>query len=118
MNERIASWSRCGGTGADLLVGGAGSDVLVGGAGRDTLTGGRGADRFEFHAGDSRDGDVVTDFSATEGDHIVFDRSAVPSFSSLLFTRVADGLRVDWGDHEWLLLKATTSIADAAVILI
>ena len=28
MNERIASWSRCGGTGADLLVGGAGSDVL------------------------------------------------------------------------------------------
>lgn len=114
------NWTRFlmdGGAGADRLIGGNGNDTLIGGAGRDTLTGGRGADRFEFHAGDSRDGDIITDFNAAEGDRIVFDLVDVPSVSSLGFTRVEEGLRIDWGDHEWLLLQGVSSIPATAILI-
>lgn len=56
-----------GGAGADRLGGGAGDDLLDGGAGRDILTGGLGGDSFVFG-----NGDRVTDFSAGQGDQIVF----------------------------------------------
>jgi len=68
-----------GGTGDDVLRGGAGDDRLLGGVGDDTLAGGLGADRQTGGAGadvfvsDSvveAQGDMITDFSAAQGDMI------------------------------------------------
>jgi len=60
-----------GGNGADHLSGGAGSDILVGGNGVDTMVGGAGNDTFVFrHTFTARDGDVIKDFSRSQGDKI------------------------------------------------
>lgn len=83
-----------GGQGADYIVGGAGDDVLSGGAGSDRifggdgfdfinggfgsdrLNGGAGADKF-FHAGSAGHGsDWIQDYSAAEGDLLVFGAAA------------------------------------------
>jgi hypothetical protein len=58
-----------GGRGDDRLIGGAGDDLLAGDVGEDILTGGSGADRFVLAPGGGHD--VVTDFSAAEGDRIL-----------------------------------------------
>lgn len=63
-----------GGHGDDILSGGDGADVLAGGVGDDDLVGGRGADRFVV--GDGKD--VITDFTAAEGDRVVFGHDATP----------------------------------------
>ncbi|MBF0614587.1 MAG: hypothetical protein G8237_09270 [Magnetococcales bacterium] len=60
-----------GSTGSDLLYGNAGADRLYGGTGTDTLTGGTGADQFKFTTS-SEGRDTITDFSATQGDKLVF----------------------------------------------
>ena len=60
-----------GGAGNDLIVGGAAADTLSGGVGADTLTGGLGADRFTWDAL-NEGGDRITDFSAAQGDKLVF----------------------------------------------
>jgi len=79
-----------GGFGADTVIGGAGDDVLTGGAwgdllyggedadflnggfGHDRLNGGAGADRF-FHQGVAGHGsDWIQEYSAAEGDVLVF----------------------------------------------
>lgn len=57
-----------GGVGNDRLSGGGGRDVLNGGRGNDRLTGGAGADDFVFKKGYGRD--VITDFSAAQGDEV------------------------------------------------
>jgi hypothetical protein len=57
-----------GGRGNDLVDGGPGNDWLTGGRGDDTLTGGGGADTFLSFPGAG--GDLVTDFSAAEGDQV------------------------------------------------
>lgn len=59
-----------GGAGNDRLFGGEGNDLLEGGLGRDTLAGGAGADLFVNGAYDG-EFDLVTDYSAAEGDAIV-----------------------------------------------
>jgi Ca2+-binding RTX toxin-like protein len=66
LNDRLD-----GGRGADRLDGGAGNDKIEGGKGDDVLTGGPGADIFEFERGDGRD--VITDFSAADGDRLHLD---------------------------------------------
>jgi len=60
-----------GGRGRDLVDGGDGDDWLSGGRDDDTLTGGRGADVFNSFDGAGRD--IVTDFSAVEGDRVELD---------------------------------------------
>jgi Ca2+-binding RTX toxin-like protein/subtilisin-like proprotein convertase family protein len=57
-----------GGQGNDTLIGGAGNDTLSGGGGHDILTGGGGSDTFVFQFGHTQ-GNVVTDFSGSAGDH-------------------------------------------------
>jgi len=66
-----------GGLGDDLLMGDSGNDYLLGGQGDDTLTGGEGSDHFYFKIGNANGtpvrgagDDVITDFSAEEGDTI------------------------------------------------
>lgn len=61
-------WLR-GGQGDDELRGGAGWDWISGDRGNDTLTGGSGADLFHVFGGS--DLDLVTDFTALEGDVVM-----------------------------------------------
>ena len=53
---------------ANVIVGNSGSNILTGGAGDDTLTGGAGSDTFNFAPGSGQD--KITDFHASENDHI------------------------------------------------
>lgn len=57
-----------GGRGNDSVSGGDGRDWISGDRGDDTLAGGRGADTFYFAPGFGND--LVTDFSAAEGDRV------------------------------------------------
>ena len=61
-----------GGAGSDLMFGGPGNDTLNGGWGFDRMNGGTGADRF-FHTGVAdHASDWIQDYSAAEGDVLVF----------------------------------------------
>lgn len=65
-----------GGAWGDMLFGGDGNDFLNGGFGHDRLNGGAGADRF-FHQGVAGHGsDWIQDYSAAEGDVLVFGGAA------------------------------------------
>ena len=74
----------------DSLNGGVGDDTLTGGKGSDTLTGGNGADVFFFANGDGAD--VITDYSASQGDIIKLDKkteitaAAYDSSNNLILT--------------------------------
>lgn len=58
-----------GGAGNDIIYGGIGDDILIGGEGSDTLYGDQGADTFLFQKiADA--GDMIMDFSITDGDII------------------------------------------------
>ncbi len=59
--------------GADQMSAGAGNDILVGSNGVDTLVGGAGGDAFVFrHTSSAHNGDVIKDFSRSQGDVIDF----------------------------------------------
>ncbi|NDW45777.1 FG-GAP-like repeat-containing protein [Ruegeria sp. PrR005] len=61
---------------SDLVYGGAGSDFVNGGFGHDRINGGTGADKF-FHIGAEGHGsDWVQDYSAGEGDVLLFGISS------------------------------------------
>jgi serralysin len=83
-----------GGGGNDQLYGGSGNDVLIGGTGRDVLFGQGGADIFRFSIGDSRSGDVVSDFAQGE------DRISFIGVSSRTVTQKIDAngdLQINYG---------------------
>jgi Ca2+-binding RTX toxin-like protein len=109
--------------GNDSIEGGAGNDRLVGGAGRDTLTGGAGADTFVFGRRDGKD--VVTDFSAAEGDLLALARGLHRGKAADMLiadhARVdADGVLLDFGAQaqiRLLGLSSTDGLADALVLL-
>jgi Ca2+-binding RTX toxin-like protein len=74
---------------SDLIEGGGGNDTIISGAGVDTLTGGHGADTFVFNA-DTQDV-TITDFNASEGDHIQLEFGG--SASTIAFAgTLSDGL--------------------------
>ena len=64
----------------DKLDGGAGDDTLTGGVGADTLTGGAGKDIFYYDSGDGKD--VITDYSASQGDLIQLGVSSISTSTS------------------------------------
>ena len=64
-NDRIE-----GGAGKDVLGGGPGNDVITGGVGADRMTGGNGGDVFVYTAAAEGAGDVITDFTRSQGDKI------------------------------------------------
>ncbi|UWQ89800.1 hypothetical protein K3727_13380 [Rhodobacteraceae bacterium M382] len=65
-----------GGSTSDVVFGGAGDDFLNGGYGHDRLNGGSGADRF-FHLGtDSHGTDWIQDYSAADGDVLMYAGTA------------------------------------------
>lgn len=91
--------------GNDILRGNAGDDVLIGGAGDDLMVGGSGADVFVFT--DNEGNDRVQDFSAGDGDVIVFDSvDGVFGLEDLTLTVVAGGANtlVTYGDEGRIIL--------------
>lgn len=77
-----------GGKGTDLLYGGSGNDSLTGDTGDDQLSGGTGADGF-LHGGDGEGTDRIADYSAAEGDVLVFTGTASRANFSLRFQAVS-----------------------------
>jgi Ca2+-binding RTX toxin-like protein len=78
INGNLGDDTLVGGSGGDTLRGGQGDDAIRGGSGADwisgdlghnTLTGGQGADTFHASAGV----DLVGDFNAAQGDHVLID---------------------------------------------
>lgn len=61
----------------DKLFGDSGNDTLDGGAGNDTLKGGAGKDVFIYRAGEGND--VITDYSASQGDKIQIVNGTIKS---------------------------------------
>lgn len=91
-----------GAAGNDSLSGGAGDDTLTGGQGADRLTGGQGKDLFDFNVLPELglgnvNRDVITDFTASEGDRI--DLSTIDANSSLK------------GDQAFVLVESFTTTA-------
>ncbi|MEL0596741.1 MAG: FG-GAP-like repeat-containing protein, partial [Planktothrix rubescens PR223] len=77
--------------GVDQLLGGGGNDSLNGGAGNDPLTGGVGADKFVYNtnavfATSAVGVDTIADFTITQGDKIILDKTTFPKISSVAGT--------------------------------
>ncbi len=72
--------------GNDTLIGGGGADRLEGGLGLDSMTGGLGADRFIFGSASEAHGDVISDFTAAQGDMI--DLRPIDANAALLGNQV------------------------------
>jgi Ca2+-binding RTX toxin-like protein len=88
--------------GADRMFGGLGNDLLDGGAGRDVLTGGLGGDTFVFG-----NGDRVTDFSAAQGDEIVFAAARGLDLSRISVAYDATGATISVGAQSMRLIGVT-----------
>ena len=74
----------------DEIFGGDGADFINGGFGHDRLNGGEGADRF-FHLGVADHGsDWVQDYSAAEGDVLVFGQAATRDQFQVNLTETAN----------------------------
>lgn len=99
-----------GGRGADRVLGGEGQDLVSGDRGDDTLAGGRGADRFRLDAGFGAD--VVTDFSAKEGDQI-----ELPAGAAYAVRQIGGDTVVEFGDARLTLrgVRAADLTADRIV---
>lgn len=97
-NDRLVA-----GAGNDVLQGGADDDELWGDAGADLMTGGAGADRFVFARGMGRD--VITDFSAADGDSLVFTGIASRAGSLQYAHQVGAATLFDFGAGDMLVLQ-------------
>lgn len=76
----------------DRLNGGSGNDTLNGGGGNDVLTGGSGADTFVFNNVSTGQTDVITDFSAADGDHIALHDNAMYAACSYSASAIFSGV--------------------------
>lgn len=84
-----------GGAGDDFLSGGAGQDIVSGGTGTNIMTGGAGADLFQFTSGEAGY-QVITDFSAGQGDRFQRIGGAGDFFSSFAVSDLdGDGVADD-----------------------
>lgn len=81
-----------GGHGGDLIVAGRGNDILAGGLGNDDLVGGAGADHFIVGQGK----DIITDFSASQGDRLAFSHDS--SSAALVLHNTNQGTWIIAGD--------------------
>jgi predicted outer membrane repeat protein len=100
--------------GGDRLVGNTGNDQLSGGFGDDTLIGGDGGDRFIFdinqrfslNAGASIGNDRLTDFTPSQLDKIVLDKTTFTSLQSV----ARQGFSVT---QEWRVVTTDTAAANS-----
>ncbi|MEX5565352.1 Ig-like domain-containing protein, partial [Pseudophaeobacter sp. 1A16562] len=94
-----------GGNGDDLMFGDSGNDILTGGRGEDTLSGGSGADQFVF--GKSGGFDVVTDFELGVDQLVVEASLKADGFGDLKMSQQDDGVVINMGGAQVLLLNVT-----------
>lgn len=112
-----------GGTGDDALTGSAfsdeihggnGSDFINGGFGSDRVNGGAGADRF-FHLGINNHGsDWIQDYSATDGDVLVFGNTATSDQFQVNFANTDHAGSADT-DEAFIIYRPTGQILWALV---
>jgi Ca2+-binding RTX toxin-like protein len=99
---------------SDLIFGNAGSDFINGGFGSDRVNGGTGADRF-YHLGIADHGsDWVQDFTADEGDRLVFGAAAARSQFQVNFAQTPGAGRDDV-DEAFVIYRPTGQILWALV---
>lgn len=105
-----------GNAGDDLLAGRGGADVLLGGDGADTLDGGRGDDRLEGGAGAdvftftrAQGSDTLTGLEAEDLIRLALSASEA---AALTLTQTAEGIRIDWGTPDSVLLLDTPLTAE------
>lgn len=91
-----------GGQGNDRLFGEDGNDTLSGDLGDDTLSGGLGADLFQFRAGSGVD--LITDFSAAQGDRIALSKGASYSLHN-----GSGGMVLDFGAGDQVTLAGVAA---------
>ena len=106
-----------GGAGVDTMTGGSGSDVLYGGTGSDVMTGGGGADQFSYLAA-AEGGDIITDFSAAQGDVISvyhagagFGGGGLPSSGVLPSSHFVNGTAATAATGQFLWNSATSTLS-------
>ena len=99
-----------GSAGPDTINGGRGADTIAGGAGDDMLTGGRQADAFMFQPGFGRD--VITDFTQSEGDRMVFSGLGAPQTAD-----TSAGLQLSFASGDVVTLGGVHSLASGAWVV-
>lgn len=117
-NGGIGNDNVSGSSGDDTITGAGGGDRLVGGTGYDLLTGGRGGDHFVFDtmtafATPEIGVDTIVDFSISEGDKIVLDKTTFRALTSI--ARKTPGFS---NSHEFAVVNddIAASISQAAII--
>ena len=98
------------GVGAVSATGNALNNTLIGNAAANTLTGGAGADRFVFNKAPSASNiDTITDFSASQGDKIVLDRTVFAKLASLtsLVSNFRFSTQTAVGADDYIVYNAT-----------
>ena len=103
-DDRLEGWR-----GADTLRGGNGNDTLSGGAGGDILNGGAGADEFRFVGSDGSD--TITDFDASAGDKLLFERGLFFNLQAVraAATNQGDNLQIRLPDQTVLIVDNATT---------
>ena len=112
-----------GDAGHDRLSGDAGNDRLNGGLGNDILRGGAGADQFTFAARGGRD--IIEDFAVNQRDALLLDDALWKAAGALSVGQVLssfaevtkDGVLLDFGGGNSLLLKGLTSTSPLANVI-
>ena len=100
--------------GNDSLSGGGGRDLIFGGRGNDVMVGGAGADTFQFN--EASISDTITDFEIGVNTLAIasalWDANGGAAGIAALAQRTADGVEIDFGGGETILLSGLTSTAD------
>lgn len=102
-----ANWL-AGNAAANRLEGGGGADAIEGRGGHDTLRGGDGADSFTLRPGDGTD--RIEDFSPG------FDRLLLPGFAPIAPRALAEGLWIDLGRGDGVLLAGVTALGAGDIV--
>ncbi|QLH40664.1 MAG: hypothetical protein HWD60_19385 [Defluviicoccus sp.] len=107
-----------GGNGADTLNGGDDDDLIYGNGGDDSLAGGTGADVFRYIGSQigngATEGDVITDYSKTEGDVVQLGAGVSVASSSEVNGNLVVVLSGD--DHDSIEFVHIQSIDDIVFI--
>lgn len=91
----------------NMVTGAGGNNTLNGGRGNDILTGGLGADKFIVAKGEGSD--IISDFSATQGDVLRLDNFGFTSFAEIapLMAQAGSNVVLALGGGQTLTLQNT-----------
>lgn len=104
-----------GGAISDMIFGGAGDDYLNGGFGFDRMNGGTGADQFFNLGAAGHASDWVQDYSAAEGDELVFGTASATRDQFQINWAVTPGAGSDAVQEAFVIFRPTGQILWALV---